>query len=77
MEKMANGEKEISLERSDEYGSQIIHAAEGGETVIIHGNVENTDLIDNLPNGSCVEVPVFVDRNASPSTRSEPWPARF
>ncbi|MGK0238187.1 MAG: alpha-galactosidase [Candidatus Pelagisphaera sp.] len=63
MEKMANGEKEISLERSEEYGAQIIHAAEGGETVIVHGNVQNTGLIDNLPNGSCVEVPVFVDRN--------------
>jgi len=31
--------------------------------VIIHGNVENTDLIDNLPAESCVEVPVYVDRN--------------
>jgi len=63
MEQMASGEKPISLERSDEYGSRIISAAEGGETVVIHGNVENTGLIDNLPDGSCVEVPVFVDRN--------------
>lgn len=62
MEKMATGEKEISLERSHEYGSRIIHAAEGGQTAVIHGNVENLGLIDNLPNGSCVEVPVYVDR---------------
>ena len=30
MEKLANGHKPIDLNRSSEYGSQIIHAAEGG-----------------------------------------------
>jgi alpha-galactosidase len=63
MEKMASGETKISLERSHEYGSQIIHAAQGGATAVIHGNVENTGLIDNLPQGACVEVPIYVDRN--------------
>jgi alpha-galactosidase len=29
----------------------------------INGNVPNQNLIDNLPNGCCVEVPCLVDRN--------------
>lgn len=63
MEKMANWETPIDLKRSLEYGSQIINAIEGGETVVIHGNVPNDQLIDNLPEGSCVEVPCLVDKN--------------
>ena len=53
----------IKLERSHEYGSQIINACEGGSPVVIHGNVENSGLIDNLPQGCCVEVPIYVDGN--------------
>ena len=34
-----------------------------GEPAIIHGNVPNRDLIDNLPQDCCVEVPCVVDRN--------------
>ena len=63
MQKMANGETKIDLNRSIEYGSQIINALAGGEPVVIHGNVRNDSLIDNLPNGCCVEVPCYVDKN--------------
>ena len=63
MERMANWEEPVDLERSHEYGSQIINACEGGDPVVIHGNVENIGLIDNLPEGCCVEVPIYVDRN--------------
>ncbi len=63
MERMANWEEPVDLERSHEYGSQIINACEGGEPVVIHGNVENTGLIENLPESCCVEVPIYVDRN--------------
>lgn len=63
MQKMANGEAELSLERSIEYGSQIVNAMESGEGVIIYGNVRNDSLIDNLPDGCCVEVPCYVDKN--------------
>ena len=63
MERMANWEAPVSLKRSHEYGSQIINACEGGNPVVIHGNVENKGLIDNLPEGCCVEVPIYVDRN--------------
>ncbi len=62
MEKMASWEKPVNLKRSLEYGSQIINAIEGGDSVLIHGNVMNRGLIDNLPEGCNVEVPCHVDR---------------
>jgi alpha-galactosidase len=51
------------LDRSVEYGSLIIHAMVTGQPQVIYGNVRNTGLISNLPEGCCVEVPVLVDRN--------------
>ncbi len=35
---------------------------EGGEMFKFNGNVRNTHLITNLPEGACVEVPVVVDK---------------
>lgn len=52
-----------SLRRTSEYGSRIIHAMETGEPTVIHGNVLNYGLIDNLPEGCCVEVPCLIDKN--------------
>ena len=49
------------LKRSVEYGSLIIHSLATGEPRIVYGNVENTALVDNLPTGCCVELPVAVD----------------
>ena len=49
------------LERSVEYGSLIIHSFVTGEARAIYGNVENTGLVTNLPDGCCVEVPILVD----------------
>ncbi len=51
------------LHRSHEYGSRIIHAMETGEPTVIHGNVLNDGLIDNLPDRCCVEVPCLIDKN--------------
>ncbi len=61
MERMADGSEPVSLERSNEYGSQIVAAIAGGEPVKIYGNVMNHDCIGNLPNDACVEVPCHVD----------------
>lgn len=58
-----SGEKEISLDRTFEYGSWIIEAIEKNQPYIIHGNVANTGLITNLPQDGCVEVATLVDRN--------------
>jgi alpha-galactosidase len=60
--KLLAGES-FPLERSAEYGASILHAIVTGKTALIYGNVENTGLIDNLPAGCCVEVPVVVDHN--------------
>ncbi len=51
----------LRVEPSDEYGAGIIHSLETGEPTVVHGNVPNDGLIDNLPAGCCVEVPVVVD----------------
>lgn len=55
-------ETPISLERGHEYAAHIINAWKGGEIFGFNGNVPNDKLIDNLPEGACVEVPVFVDK---------------
>ncbi|MDH7569529.1 MAG: alpha-glucosidase/alpha-galactosidase [Armatimonadota bacterium] len=60
---LAEGKGFDRLTRSSEYGSRIIHAMETGEPTVIHGNVLNDALIDNLPDGCCVEVPCLVDKN--------------
>ncbi len=49
------------VNRSDEYGSLIIHSLETGQPRTIYGNVRNGDLIANLPEDCCVEVPCRVD----------------
>ncbi len=46
---------------SGEYGTLIIHSMETGQPRVIYGNVMNYGLIDNLPQGCCVEVPCLVD----------------
>jgi alpha-galactosidase len=50
------------LERGHEYAAYIINALQGGEMFKFNGNVRNTHLITNLPEGACVEVPVVVDK---------------
>jgi alpha-galactosidase len=51
----------LPLVRRVEYGSLIIHSMVTGLSRTVYGNVENTALIGNLPQGCCVEVPVLVD----------------
>jgi alpha-galactosidase len=61
-QRLLNGQG-FEFERSVEYGSEIIHAVVTNESTLIYGNVENVGLIENLPDGCCVEVPVVVDGN--------------
>lgn len=50
------------IERSEEYGSRIIHSMETGEQRRMNINVRNdTDAIANLDDDTCVEVPCLVD----------------
>ena len=48
--------------RSAEYCSHIIEAKETGHVFRLNGNVRNDGYITNLPDGCCVEVPIYVDR---------------
>lgn len=59
----------IAHERSHEYGSLIIHSMETGTPRVVYGNVMNHGLIENLPQGCCVEVPCLVDKNGIQPTR--------
>ena len=63
LERIASGEEPLDLSRSDEYGAYIIHSLETGVARRINGNVRNTRLITNLPEGCCVEVPCYVDKH--------------
>jgi alpha-galactosidase len=57
------GNKNLKHTRTHEYGSYIMEAVTTGNPIRIHGNVQNTGLITNLPQTACVEVPCLVDRN--------------
>ena len=48
-------------EGAAEYAPQVIHSILTGTERIIHANVVNRGLIDNLPQGAVVEVPSRVD----------------
>jgi len=59
--RILDGTEPIELRRSHEYASNIIEAIELDKPTVIHGNVTNDGLIDNLPQGGCVEVPCLCD----------------
>lgn len=52
----------VDLHPSHEYAAYIINALAGGVPFKFNGNVPNMHHIDNLPDGACVEVPIFVDK---------------
>lgn len=52
----------VDLNPSNEYAAAIINAYQGGTPFKFNGNVTNQHYIDNLPQGACVEVPIYVDR---------------
>ena len=64
--------------RSEEYASGILDAMLGDRTVFrFHGNVRNAGLIDNLPQGCCVEVPMIASRNGLEAIRVGPLPPQL
>ncbi|MBR5518282.1 MAG: alpha-glucosidase/alpha-galactosidase [Clostridia bacterium] len=68
-------EKEIDLNRSDEYAGEIFNARIGdGKPFIFNGNVINNGSIPNLPDDACVEVPVVADRMGFKTTIAGPLP---
>jgi alpha-galactosidase len=54
----------VDLTRGHEYAACIFNAVFGDNTLFeFNGNVRNFGLIDNLPAGACVEVPVLASKN--------------
>ncbi len=56
-------DKPLKHERGHEYASYIFDAVVSGTPFVFGGNVLNTGLIPNLPQGCCVEVKCVADRN--------------
>jgi len=62
--------EDITLDRGHEFASYIFNACFGDHTPFeFNGNVRNFHLIDNLPYGACVEVPILADANGCKPTR--------
>lgn len=56
-------EPSVELERGHEYAAYIFNAVFGDNAMFeFNGNVRNFGLIDNLPEGACVEVPVIASK---------------
>jgi alpha-galactosidase len=69
--------KPLNLQRGHEYAASIINAYMGGEPFEFNGNVPNTGLITNLPDGVCVEVPVVANRRGLNSIHVGALPAQL
>ncbi len=67
----------LTITPSQEYGARIINAIETGTPAVIYGNVPNTGLISNLPEGCCVELPCLVDTNGIQPTRIGALPVQL
>lgn len=67
----------IDVSPSREYASAIMNAIWTGTPEVIYGNVRNDGLIDNLPEGCCVEVPCLVDANGIQPTHIGRLPAHL
>jgi alpha-galactosidase len=73
---MLVGTRAIPFTRSHEYGSYIVEAVTQRRPMVIYGNVRNTGLIDNLPDG-CVEVASLVDQNGVQPCHFGPLPEQL
>ena len=65
----------LNLARGHEYAASIVNAWMGGDPYQFNGNVPNTGIITNLPEGCCVEVPVFASKRALNSIHVGALPA--
>lgn len=65
----------VDLERGHEYAAYIFNATIGDGTMYeFNGNVRNFGLIDNLPEGCCVEVPVLASKRSLSPMHVGPLP---
>lgn len=62
MKVFARSDDPITVHKSHEYGSTIIHSIVTGTPSVVYGNMPNNGAISNLPNDAIAEVPTLVDR---------------
>ena len=68
-------EEKVDLARGKEYAAYIFNATIGDGTLFeFNGNVRNFGLIDNLPEGCCVEVPVLASKRGMDPVHVGPLP---
>ncbi|MEN6355994.1 MAG: alpha-galactosidase [Armatimonadota bacterium] len=68
----------VDLNRGNEYAASIFNATIGdGDLFEFNGNVRNFGLIDNLPEGCCVEVPVLASKRGLDPMHIGPLPAQL
>ncbi|WP_108652798.1 alpha-glucosidase/alpha-galactosidase [Dongshaea marina] len=67
----------IEVKESQEYASTIMNSIWTNTPSVIYGNVKNQGLIDNLPQGCCVEVPCLVDANGIQPTQVGKLPSHL
>lgn len=68
----------VDLIRGHEYASSIFNATVGDGTMFeFNGNVRNYGLIDNLPEGCCVEVPILASKRGLDPIHVGPLPEQL
>lgn len=75
--RMVSGEDELWMERGVEYASWIMQAIETDTPTVIYGNVKNTGLVTNLPEGGVVEVACLVNRDGIQPTHYGALPTQL
>lgn len=71
-------EEKVEIERGQEYAAYIFNATIGDGTMFeFNGNVRNFGLIDNLPVGCCVEVPVLASKRGLNPIHVGPLPEQL
>ena len=72
------GKETLSLDRGHEYAASIFNSVFGDGTIFeFNGNVRNFGLIDNLPEGCCVEAPVIASRRGLEPIHVGPLPEQL
>lgn len=68
----------LDISRGHEYAAYIFNAIFGDNTVVqFNGNVRNTGLIDNLPDGCCVEVPIYASKRGLEAVKVGKLPSQL
>jgi alpha-galactosidase len=76
-ERWASAGEPLPEGRSSEYAADVVEGMCTDRPAVIHGNVVNHGLIDNLPAGGCVEVPCLVDRHGVGPVHVGPLPEQL